>query len=110
VRAHERELVGYALGRLRSLGWLELHGPLEPAKRGGLVSFVDPEIHPHDLAQVLDSRGIAIRAGHHCAQPLMHRLGVVATARASLAIYNDRDDVDALVDGLMAARRYFGVP
>jgi cysteine desulfurase/selenocysteine lyase len=109
VRAHERELVGYALERLRSLGWLEIHGPLDPERRGGLVSFVDPDIHPHDLAQVLDGRGIAIRAGHHCAQPLMRRLGVVATARASFAVYNDRDDVDALVDGLTAARRYFGL-
>jgi cysteine desulfurase/selenocysteine lyase len=109
VRAHEHDLVGYALERLRSLGWLELHGPLDPARRGGLVSFVDPEIHPHDLAQVLDTRGIAIRAGHHCAQPLMRRLDVAATARASFAVYNDRDEVDALVDGLMAARKYFGV-
>ena len=109
VRAHERDLVGYALERLRSLEWLELHGPLDPARRGGLVSFVDPEIHPHDLAQVLDGRGIAIRAGHHCAQPLMRRLDVPATARASLAVYNDRDDVDALVDGLVAARKYFGL-
>jgi cysteine desulfurase/selenocysteine lyase len=109
VRAHERGLVGYALERLDSLGWLELHGPLDPSRRGGLVSFVDPEIHPHDLAQVLDTRGIAIRAGHHCAQPLMRRLDVAATARASLAVYNDRDDVDALVDGLVAARKYFGV-
>jgi cysteine desulfurase/selenocysteine lyase len=109
VRAHERRLVAYALERLRALGWLELHGPLDPERRGGLVSFVDPEIHPHDLAQVLDGRGIAIRAGHHCAQPLMRRLGVVATARASFAVYNDNDDVDALVDGLVAARRYFGL-
>ena len=109
VRAHERDLVGYALERLRSLEWLELHGPLDPARRGGLVSFVDPEIHPHDLAQVLDGRGIAIRAGHHCAQPLMRRLDVPATARASLAVYNDCDDVDALVDGLVAARKYFGL-
>ncbi|HVN31170.1 MAG TPA: SufS family cysteine desulfurase [Thermoanaerobaculaceae bacterium] len=109
VRAHERDLVGYALERLASLGWLELHGPLDPARRGGLVSFVDPEVHPHDLAQVLDMRGIAIRAGHHCAQPLMRRLDVSATARASLAVYNDRDDVDALVDGLVEARRYFGL-
>ena len=109
VRAHERELVAYALERLASLGWLEIHGPLDPERRGGLVSFVDPEVHPHDLAQVLDGRGIAIRAGHHCAQPLMRRLGVVATARASFAVYNDRDDVDALVDGLIAARRYFGL-
>jgi len=109
VRAHERELVGYALERLRALGWLEIHGPLDPERRGGLVSFVDPEIHPHDLAQVLDGRGIAIRAGHHCAQPLMRRLGAVATARASFAVYNGRDDVDALVDGLVAARTYFGL-
>jgi cysteine desulfurase / selenocysteine lyase len=109
VRDHERELVGYALERLRSLGWLQLHGPLDADARGGLVSFVDPEIHPHDLAQVLDTRGIAVRAGHHCAQPLMRRLDVAATARASFGIYNDRDDVDALVDGLVAARRYFGL-
>jgi cysteine desulfurase / selenocysteine lyase len=109
VREHERELAGYALERLRSLGWLQLHGPLDPDRRGALVSFVDPEIHPHDLAQVLDTRGIAIRAGHHCAQPLMRRLGVVATARASFSIYNDRDDVDALVEVLAEARRYFGL-
>ncbi|TAM55267.1 MAG: SufS family cysteine desulfurase [Acidobacteria bacterium] len=109
VRAHERELVGYALERLRALGWLQLHGPLDADARGGLVSFVDPEIHPHDLAQVLDTRGIAVRAGHHCAQPLMRRLDVAATARASFGIYNDRDDVDALVDGLVAARAYFGL-
>jgi len=109
VRAHERELVAYALDRLRALGWLEIHGPLDPDARGGLVSLVDPEIHPHDLAQVLDTRGIAVRAGHHCAQPLMRRLGVAATARASFGLYNDRDDVDALVDGLVAARKYFGL-
>jgi len=109
VRAHERELVAYALDRLRALGWLELHGPLDPDARGGLFSFVDPEIHPHDLAQVLDTRGIAVRAGHHCAQPLMRRLGAAATARASFAVYSDRDDVDALVDGLVAARKYFGL-
>ena len=109
VRTHERDLVGYALERLRSLGWLQVHGPLDADARGGLVSFVDPEIHPHDLAQVLDTRGIAVRAGHHCAQPLMRRLDVAATARASFGIYNDRDDVDALVDGLVAARKYFGL-
>jgi len=109
VREHERELAGYALERLRSLDWLQIHGPLDPERRGALVSFVDPEIHPHDLAQVLDTRGVAVRAGHHCAQPLMRRLNVAATARASFGIYNDRDDVDALVDGLVAARRYFGL-
>ena len=109
VRAHEIEVVGYALERLSSLGWLQLHGPLDPERRSGLVSFFDPEVHPHDLAQILDTRGIAVRAGHHCAQPLMRRLGVPATARASFGIYTDRDDVDALVDGLVAARRYFGL-
>ncbi len=109
VRAHERDLVAYALERLASLGGLTVHGPLDPDRRGGLVSFADADIHPHDLAQVLDGRGIAIRAGHHCAQPLMRRLDVPATARASFGVYNDRDDVDALVDGLLAARRYFGL-
>ncbi|MCU0293027.1 MAG: SufS family cysteine desulfurase [Thermoanaerobaculaceae bacterium] len=108
VRRHEEELVAYALERLRSLGFLRLHGPLDPARRGALVSFVDPEIHPHDQAQVLDGLGIAVRAGHHCAQPLMRRLGEVATTRASFGIHTDRDDVDALVDGLLATRRYFG--
>jgi len=109
VRAHEEELVGYALERLGSLGWLALYGPPDPARRSGLVSFYDRDVHPHDLAQILDTRGIAVRAGHHCAQPLMRRLGVPATARASFGLYTGRDDIDALVDGLVAARRYFGL-
>ncbi|MEW6337399.1 MAG: SufS family cysteine desulfurase [Acidobacteriota bacterium] len=109
LRAHEVELAGYALERLSSLGCLSIHGPLDPERRGALVSFVDPELHPHDLATILDTRGVAVRAGHHCAQPLMRRLGVVATARASFGVYNDRDDVDALVDALREARRYFGL-
>lgn len=108
IRRHEEDLVTYALERLRSLEFLRLHGPMEPARRGALVSFVDPDIHPHDQAQVLDGLGIAVRAGHHCAQPLMRRLGEVATTRASFGIHNNRDDVDALVEGLLAARRYFG--
>lgn len=109
VRAHEQALAAHALERLRSLGFLRVHGPLDPARRGGLVSFSDPDIHPHDQAQVLDSLGIAVRAGHHCAQPLLRRLGEAATTRASFAVYNDRDDVEALADGLLAARRYFGL-
>ncbi|MGV8041622.1 MAG: SufS family cysteine desulfurase [Thermoanaerobaculaceae bacterium] len=109
VREHEQALVAHALDRLRSLGFLRVHGPLDPTRRGGLVSFSDPDIHPHDQAQVLDSLGIAVRAGHHCAQPLLRRLGEPATARASFGVYNDRDDVDALVDGLLATRRYFGL-
>jgi len=109
VRRHEVELTGYALERLASLGGLEIHGPRDASERGGLVSFADPQIHPHDLATILDTHGVAVRAGHHCAQPLMRRLGVPATARASFAIYNHRDDVDALVEGLRHARAYFGV-
>ena len=109
VRRHEIDLTTYALDRLRELGWLTIHGPLDPVRRGGLVSFVDPEIHPHDLATILDTRGIAVRAGHHCAQPLMRRLGEVATARASFAVYTTREEIDALVDGLREARRYFGL-
>lgn len=110
VRAHEVSLTGYALERLRALDWLAVYGPLDARRRSGLVSFYDPELHPHDLAQILDSEGVAVRAGHHCAQPLMRRLGVPATARASFAIYNDTADVDALIDGLITARRFFGLP
>jgi cysteine desulfurase/selenocysteine lyase len=78
-------------------------------QRGGAISFTDPNIHPHDISTFLDSRGIAVRAGHHCAQPLMRALGKVATARASLYIYNDRSDVDALVEALVEMRKYFGL-
>ncbi|MGC8915968.1 MAG: SufS family cysteine desulfurase [Thermoanaerobaculum sp.] len=109
IRAHERELVAYAWEKLQSLGGLTLHGPADPERRGALISFVDERIHPHDLATVLDTYGVAIRAGHHCAQPLMRRLGVVATARASFAAYNSKEDVDALVFALVAARKYFGL-
>jgi cysteine desulfurase/selenocysteine lyase len=109
VRQHELEITGYALEQLQGLGWLTLHGPLDANKRGGIVSFVDPEIHPHDLATILNTHAVAVRAGHHCAQPLMHRLGEVATARASFALYTERADVDALIEALLEARRYFGL-
>ncbi|MDH4034600.1 MAG: aminotransferase class V-fold PLP-dependent enzyme, partial [candidate division Zixibacteria bacterium] len=82
--------------------------PQEPEQRGGAVSFTDPNVHPHDISTFLDTKGIAIRAGHHCAQPLMRILGKVATARASLYIYNDEADIDALVEALTDMRRYFG--
>lgn len=107
VREHEISLTRYALERLQDLGGLRIFGPLEAEQRSGVISFTDPDVHPHDLSTVLDMHGVAIRAGHHCAQPLMRRLNVVATARASFYLYNDRDDVDQLVDGLVAARRYF---
>lgn len=109
VRDHEKELTGYAINRLLELDGLTIQGPVDPDLRGGAISFTDPNIHPHDMSTFLDSKGIAIRAGHHCAQPLMRVMGKVATARASLYIYNDEADIDALVDALREMRRYFGV-
>lgn len=106
VRAHERELVGYALERLRRVPELTLYGP-EGEDRAGVVSFNLADVHPHDVATILDGEGIAVRAGHHCAQPLMTRLDVPATTRASFYVYNDEDDVDRLVDGLATVRRIF---
>ncbi len=109
VRAHEQALTKYALGAMEErLGAdLTVHGPTDPGSRGGVLSFAYNGIHPHDLSQVLDSSGICIRAGHHCAKPLMRRLGVGATARASFYVYNDESDVDALVQGLVAASDLF---
>jgi len=101
-------VTAYALARLRRLGGLTIYGPLEAEMRGGLVSFHDPMVHPHDMAQLLDSVGIAVRAGHHCAQPLHRRLGVVATSRASFGMYNSHEDIDALIDGIGYARSVFG--
>ncbi len=109
ARQHEMELTGYAIERMNSLKGLEIQGPQEVEQRGGAISFTDPTIHPHDISTFLDSRGIAIRAGHHCAQPLMRAMGKVATARASFYIYNDRSDVDALVESLVEMRKYFGL-
>lgn len=109
IRRHEIELTAYAMGRLSELEGLEVQGPREAEQRGGAISFVDPNIHPHDISTFLDSRGIAIRAGHHCCQPLMRLMGIVATARASLYVYNDETDVNALVEALKEMRSYFGV-
>jgi cysteine desulfurase/selenocysteine lyase len=108
VRAHEEALTGYALERLRTIPGLKVFGPPEPAGRGGVISFSLDGIHPHDIATVLDDAGVAIRAGHHCAQPLMQVLGVVATARASFYVYNGVEDVDALIESIKGAIRYFG--
>ncbi len=109
IRAHEMELTAYALEKLGQIPRLEIQGPQEVELRGGAISFTDPDIHPHDISTYLDSRGIAIRAGHHCAQPLVKALGKVATARASLYVYNDKGDIDALCDALIEMRKYFGV-
>ena len=107
VRAHEREIVAYALERLAQVPGITLYGPTGE-DRAGVVSFTLDDIHPHDIASILDSEGVAIRAGHHCAQPLMDRLGVVATARASFYVYNSEEDVDRLADALQTVRRIFG--
>ena len=108
LHAHETALTVYARRQLEQIKGLRLFGPEDPMHGGGVVTFFDNDVHPHDLSTILDTHGVAIRAGHHCAQPLMRRLGVVATARASFYCYNDRDDVDALVTALHECRKYFG--
>ena len=110
VREHEVALTGYALRTLtaRFGDDLTVFGPSEPAQRGGVLSFAFRDIHPHDISQVLDEKGVCVRAGHHCAKPLMRRLGVGATARASFYVYNDEGDVDALADALDTASDFFG--
>lgn len=108
IRAHEQSLTAYALERLSGLPGITLYGP-SPDQRGGVVSFNVEGIHPHDLASLLDQRGIAVRAGQHCAQPLIERLGVTATARASFYLYNREDEIDTLADALAAAQQVFGV-
>ena len=108
IRAHEQELVAYALARLREIDGITLYGPADTAGRGGIVSFNLEGLHPHDVGTVLDAEGVAIRAGHHCAKPLMRRLGVAATARASFYLYNTREEVDLLVEAVLAAQAFFG--
>jgi len=104
IEEHEHELAAYALDRLGELDWITTYGP--PAdRRAGIVSFNVEGVHPHDVAQILDWEGIAIRAGHHCAQPLMAKLGVAATNRASFYLYTVRDEIDRLVDGLHKVRK-----
>ncbi len=106
IQAHEAALRDRAMGALRELNWIKLHG--QAADKGAIVSFSTAGAHPHDVAQILDRQGVAIRAGHHCAQPLMERLGVTATARASFACYNRLEDVDVLVEALHKARKMLG--
>ena len=108
IEAHERTVLAYALDRLREVPEMTIYGPHALAERSGVISFTLADIHPHDLATILDSEGVAIRAGHHCAQPLMRRLGVAATSRASFHLYNTIADVDRLVAALRHALRLFG--
>lgn len=105
IEAHEHEITEYAVERLEAIDGLTIYGP---KKRAGLVTFNLEDVHPHDLATVVDQEGIAIRAGHHCAQPLMKWLNVSATARASFYLYNTKEDVDSLADALVKTKEYFG--
>ncbi len=107
VLSHERSLMAIAEQRLAAIDGLRIYGP-PVAERSGVVSFTLEDVHPHDLATILDGEGVCIRAGHHCTQPLMRRLNVAATARASFYVYNDEADVDALLAGIMKARDIFG--
>ncbi|MGH7603079.1 MAG: aminotransferase class V-fold PLP-dependent enzyme [Gemmatimonadaceae bacterium] len=106
VITHERSLMSLAQQRLAAIDDLQIYGPA-PAERSGVISFTMSDVHPHDLATILDGEGVCIRAGHHCAQPLMRRLDVPATARASFYVYNDEGDIDALLAGIIKAREIF---
>ena len=105
LHAHESALVGEARDALRTVPGVTLFGPEDSA---GIVSFALDGVHPHDIGTILDDAGVAVRAGHHCAQPLMEVLGVPATARASFAAHSDADDIEALVQGLYKVKRIFG--
>jgi cysteine desulfurase/selenocysteine lyase len=106
IERHEHELTEYALARLAELPYVRVLGP--PAeRRGGIVSFVVDRVHPHDVAQILDSVGVAVRAGHHCTQPVMTRLGIPATTRASVYLYNVPEEIDRLVEGLAKVHATF---
>jgi len=111
VRAHERSLLEYALELLpQEVPQLRIYGPLDPAERGGVVTFNLPDVHPHDVASLLDREAVAIRAGHHCTQPLHERLGEAATARASFNVYSDHEDIERLAAGLARVQRLFAGP
>ena len=109
VREHERELAAYALERLPAVEGITLYGPESVDRRGGAIPFTIEGMHPHDIAELCDREAVCVRAGHHCAQPLMRCLGVGATARASFHVYNSREDVDRLVEALGRAREVFGL-
>src|SRR3984957_7892429 len=109
IQAHEQELLQYALPALTEIDGLRIIGPAAAVDRGGAISFTLDGVHPHDVSQVLDDRGIAVRAGHHCAWPLHRAMGVQSSTRASLYLYNTRDEIDALTDGIRQAQKFFGV-
>ncbi len=108
IRAHEQDLIRYALGALGEVDGLRVLGPAAPASRGAAISFTVDEVHPHDISQVLDENGVAVRAGHHCAWPLHRRYGITASTRASFYLYNTTAEVDSLVAGVRQAQHFFG--
>jgi cysteine desulfurase/selenocysteine lyase len=108
VAAYEETLTARALELLAEVPGVRVVGPADPADRGSAVSFTVDGIHPHDVGQVLDERGVAVRVGHHCARPIVRRYGIPATTRASFYVYNTPAEVDALVEGVRAAQEYFG--
>jgi cysteine desulfurase/selenocysteine lyase len=107
VWEHSRDVVGYAIERLSDVDGLEIHGPSDLMKRGSVISFALDGIHPHDVAEILGREGVCVRAGHHCAQVLMQRLGVAATTRASFAVHSTHDDVDRLIAGIAKVQEIF---
>ena len=107
VRQHEIELTKYAMEEFAKVPGLQIYGTKDITKRGGVISFNFADVHPHDVAQIIDEEGIALRSGHHCAQVLMERLDVAATSRASFYIYNTKKDVDALIDSLNTVAKVF---
>jgi cysteine desulfurase/selenocysteine lyase len=109
VELHEQTLTQYALNKFTELDRVKVIGPKDIEMRGGVISFAIEGVHPHDAGQVLDQYGIAVRTGHHCAWPLMRKLGVVGTTRASFYLYNDFNDIDILIDGIQQAQKYFQV-
>lgn len=109
IHAHEQALASYAIEEMSKIEGITIYGPKDASKRCGLVTFNLEGAHPHDIATILDEDGIAIRAGHHCAQPLMKWLDVSSTARASFYIYNTKEEIDALIDGLKLTKEYFGL-
>jgi cysteine desulfurase/selenocysteine lyase len=109
VEEHEKAITGYALEQLQAVPGVTVIGPPDTVARGGAISFTVEGIHPHDVGQVLDDLGIAVRVGHHCAWPVVRRYGVPATTRATFYVHTGYDDIDALVDGVREAQRFFGV-
>jgi cysteine desulfurase / selenocysteine lyase len=109
VREHERYLFEHAWPALSAMSGVRLLGPADPNIHAGVISIVMDEVHPHDVATVFDHEGVAVRAGHHCAQPVMLRYDIPATTRASFYVYNDLDDIDALVSAIAATQRVFGL-